>query len=206
MPKPSARPITLRTPVLTSLHRMYTEEQKRTRVRENREYRKRNPGKVKCWQREYYQRHKERITAQNREHYACNRQRILDSQRKYKSKKLTGKQRLTHRSNKQRIYLTLEEREKRILFMRRKRYHKNREAQIARVQKRKKNLGFNQLNQAFPDCVWHHVTDDDVVAIPKHIHRASSDITREKHQQRVLDYYGSLENMIKQPLVGHTNS
>jgi len=63
--------------------------------------------------------------------------------------------------------------------------------------KREKGLGFIPLNKPFPGSVAHHVDNQHVVHIPELIHIMGNNGTREQHRQIILEYYGSLENMIK---------
>jgi len=50
------------------------------------------------------------------------------------------------------------------------RYKLNPYPHIKRVHNRNRNLGFNKLNKEFKNSVWHHINNNDVVAIPKEIH------------------------------------
>ena len=62
--------------------------------------------------------------------------------------------------------------------------------------KRKRGMGFIQLNKPFIGSVAHHINDQEVVHIPELIHVMGRDKTREKHRKMILDYYGSIDNMI----------
>jgi len=63
-------------------------------------------------------------------------------------------------------------------------------------------VGFNPLNETFENSIWHHINNDDVVAIPREIHRkyyAGRNV--QKHRDLILAYYGNLENMLKNVLL-----
>lgn len=62
--------------------------------------------------------------------------------------------------------------------------------------KRQRELGFNPLNEPFPGSVWHHINDQDVVAIPKEVHVKFGGYRRIRHRLLIFEYYGSLKNMI----------
>jgi hypothetical protein len=61
----------------------------------------------------------------------------------------------------------------------------------------RRNLGFNMLNDYFHDSVAHHINNQDVVFVPRELHAACYSYKNTNlHRQRVLNYFGSLENMI----------
>jgi len=63
--------------------------------------------------------------------------------------------------------------------------------------RRHRNLGFNPLNKKFKGSVGHHINQDDVVYIPREIHlRHYHGTYTEQHRKEILDFYGSLENML----------
>lgn len=63
--------------------------------------------------------------------------------------------------------------------------------------KRYRNLGFNLLNEAFKGSVWHHINNNDVVAIPEEIHLAHFTGETKRHRDLILSHYGNLKNMLK---------
>lgn len=63
--------------------------------------------------------------------------------------------------------------------------------------KRQRKLGFKPLNKPFPNSIWHHVNDKDVVAIPKKTHSKFVGYDTTKHRSLILKYYGDLNNMIR---------
>jgi len=80
---------------------------------------------------------------------------------------------------------------------------KSRESGRARIydakcrHRRQNNYGFNMLNVYSPSFHGHHVNDFDVVFIPAEIHlRYNGGTNKELHRKKILEYYGSLENMI----------
>lgn len=60
---------------------------------------------------------------------------------------------------------------------------------------RQRGLGFNPLNKFFPGCHWHHINDQNVVAIPGYIHMMYECSNAGEHRRLVLEHYGSIENM-----------
>lgn len=68
---------------------------------------------------------------------------------------------------------------------------------IGRKDAKRRKLGFNLLNDNFPNSVGHHINDNDVVYILEDIHLycyAGHDV--DKHRKLVLEFYGSLDNMV----------
>lgn len=63
--------------------------------------------------------------------------------------------------------------------------------------KKRRGLGFNPLNKFFEGSHGHHINNIDVVYIPKEIHLLFVGLDRQEHRKRVLSYYGTYDNMIK---------
>jgi len=66
----------------------------------------------------------------------------------------------------------------------------------AKFQAKHRGLGFNPLNTWFPGSCQHHINDNDVVFISESIHRKLCSKNVGIHRQKILEYYGSLKNMI----------
>jgi len=70
---------------------------------------------------------------------------------------------------------------------------------ISKAKRRK--LNFNLLNQDWVGCDYHHLNDNDVVAIPERVHMQAKSARQYAdgitHKSSIVSFYGSLKNMIK---------
>ncbi len=66
---------------------------------------------------------------------------------------------------------------------------------------KRRSYGYNMLNVYFLGSHGHHINDIDVVFIPGDIHVRFNNINKNTHRKNVLNYYGSLENMLVNKLL-----
>ncbi len=139
------------------------------------QYRQANVGKRKEYAHKYYAINKEHINAYRAEYYATNCEKIKNRQRQYYAlnQKMLQKEKSEYGKTE-----------------------RGRTVMKRKSAKRKRELGFNPLNEAFKDSVWHHVDDLNVVAIPRDIHVKFGGLSREIHRRKVMECFGSLEAMI----------
>ena len=84
-----------------------------------------------------------------------------------------------------------------------KKWYRKNPDKISIYHSKRRKLGYNILNTYFENSVGHHVNNNDVVYIPENIHLSClAGHSRDFHRQRVLNYYGSLENMIQGNIQG----
>ena len=55
-----------------------------------------------------------------------------------------------------------------------------------RCRAKRKRLGFHKISLEHPECDWHHVNKNDVVACPKYVHRAIHHICGDGKVEGVL--------------------
>jgi len=69
---------------------------------------------------------------------------------------------------------------------------------------KQRGLGYNPLNEWFEGSETHHINNNDVVFIPKEVHRKfrSNGHNLEYHRNAILNYYGSIERMINNNPIG----
>lgn len=116
----------------------------------NKRWKKQHPEKVKVVRRRYREKHREEIKAYKREYYKKHREEVDASNQKYAKqhieevKKIGQKYRRTSKGKKA----------------------------IRRHNSKHRQLGFNPLNKPFDGCEAHHINFNDVVYIPKGVHRS----------------------------------
>lgn len=146
----------------------------------NRESYAKNKAKYAGKRATYYQEHREKLDEQRKK-------RILEKRKSTSAKIRTRKTKFT----------SMEEKKEHGNKLRRELYKLNPDKHIQRVHNRRRKMGFNKLNNRFFDSCWHHINNNDVVAIPKRIHEKFSSNSNVKHRELIMNYYGSLENMLK---------
>lgn len=135
-------------------------------------YRKENPEKIKEQSKRCYEKNK----GKNREkHLECCKQWYIDNREKHLQRsKQYNKENSQHYHEISKKYY--KEHSKK-LIEKRKIWVKNnpikaKEAYIRHSNKRKGLLGFNPLNKYFDGSEAHHINKNDVIYIPKEIHRS----------------------------------
>jgi hypothetical protein len=102
---------------------------------------------VNKYKKQYYEKNKKQIIAHIKQYYKENREQVL------------AREKQRYKNNKKRITARV------------KQYHKdNPEKQKIKKAKRRE-LGFNLLNEKFPGSVAHHINKDDVIYIPELLHK-----------------------------------
>ena len=115
---------------------------------------------------------------------------------KEKTKEYNKEYRLTHKEQTKKYYLTHKEQAKEY----NRKHYQTPAGKIVTARKhnkRQRELGFEPLNTWFNGSHAHHIDNKRIVYIPKTIHiKCCAGRNRKLHRQLVLQYYGSLENMI----------
>lgn len=175
------------------------------KVKEYREkYYKENLEKIKEYNKEYRGKNPEKVKKGKRKEYIKNREKYLKHSKEYRK---THKEEVRQwgkewrRENSERIKKYRETHSEEIRIHKKEysaRYNKTKKGKIAQAKRkmRYRELKFNPLNELFENSVWHHINDVDVVAIPEEVHLKTKYPNREIHRKLVLEYYGSIENMI----------
>ena len=117
----------------------------------------------KEYMKEYYEKNKEVMNANAKRNYRENKE----------EKKEYGKQ--WHKENKEKIKeqhteYCKENKEK--LYKQQKRYRKANPDKILERNAKRRKLGFEPINEYFEGGEWHHINENDVICIPKKIHRS----------------------------------
>jgi len=150
-------------------HRKEILERQRNRFTEHRE-----ENKESC--RRYYKQNKEKLNKQNKERHKINREHNIKSMRKYLEK------------NKETIY------EQNRIY---RKTESGKKAMAKHYNKRKRELGFNILfeNEIIEEIDWHHVNNEDVVAVPRDLHtlygggNGNTDIHRQNLEPIIIQLY-----------------
>ena len=131
--------------------------------------------KLREQSKKYYKLHKKERNDYNKKWYYINKNRLLK------------KQKLYTQEHKKEISLYQKEYRKTL---------KGKQAD-ARHHSKRKNLGFEPLNEPFYGSHAHHIDNNRVVYIPAKIHKKYTvGWYSKKHRLLVLKHYGSLEKMI----------
>ena len=132
-------------------------------------YRKDHKEDVKKYNAKYQKENKDRIKKQRREYYLKNREVILKKIKECRDK------------NGHQYYLTQKAKGCNISEATRQHNRKN-------MAKRKRNLAWIELAEnRFEGCVdWHHITDDDVIAVPRWIHNRCKHPDTFVHRSQML--------------------
>ena len=124
---------------------------------ERKEYDKRryqiNKEKYKKYSKEYYWTHKEEHNKKMQEYFQTHKEQKKEYDRKYRQ------------ANKEKYV-------KQAKQWKDKNPEKAREINKKHKNKRERNLGFNPLNKWFEGCKAHHINFNDVICIPKELHKS----------------------------------
>ena len=144
-----------------------------------------NKEKEKEHKKEYYQTNTKEILRQRHKHYREHREEIKKYKKTYfqiykgKIKEYWREWRLKNKDryrecNRKWYQTHKEERTKSIKHWRENNPEKIRELYKKHNNKRQRNLGFNPLNKYFKGVEAHHINFNDVIYIPKSLHRSIS--------------------------------
>ena len=138
---------------------------------------------LKEWGKKYYLIHKKQMNEKTKKYYQSHKEQIKEYY-------------LTHRERSKKYYLTHKEQIKECV----KDYSQTPAGKITSLKhwnKRQRELGFEPLNEYFKGAVAHHIDNKRIVYIPKTIHiKYYAGKSRKRHRFLILQYYGSLENMV----------
>ena len=137
--------------------------------------------KAKEYNKRYYQEHREEISKRAHEYYLANRKKTLNYQRGYylaNKEKLKEYNKRYRQANKEKC----KEDTKRWINAHKKRKaesnkrwsveHPKKRREIIRKQRSKRrSLGFSPLNEPFAGSDAHHINFNDVIYIPKQVHK-----------------------------------
>lgn len=175
----------------------------------------------------YYKKNKEKILKKNREYHKNHREEILDRQhrrleqhreenresckRRYwkNREEYLTRNRLNHKMNRERnleLMRNYVDKNREELYENQRQWNKTengKKASSKHYNKRKRELGFNPLfeNNIEEIVDWHHVNNEDVIAIPRDIHilYGSGNGDTESHRQNlesiVIQLYPDMEAM-----------
>jgi hypothetical protein len=180
-------------------------EYRQTHKKEAAEYRRDHRGEAKEYAKKYYLVHREQEIKRVKKYYLVHREQEIKRMKQYyqdHKEEINERAKQYNQDHKEELqqwrkdhYQARREEE----LERVKEYNQTTEGKATKLKcyaKRCRDLGFNSLNESFPGSVWHHINNEDVVAIQEEVHLKFIGISREKHRRLVLEYYGSLENMI----------
>ena len=114
---------------------------------------------------EYYIENKDWIRNKEKKFYQDNRERIITRSKKYyenNSEKVKEHNKKWIKNNLEKVRENLKKYAK---------TEKGKEIRKRHENKRERNLGFNPLNKIFGNSVAHHINRNDVIYIPKDIHK-----------------------------------
>ena len=163
------------------------------------QWKKLNKEKHNGYNKASYAKNKDRYKEKRATYYQENKERIneLNNKRRKEKRKENRINNQGQRRERKTKFASLQEKIEHGNKLRRELYRLNPDKHIQRVHNRRRKMGFNKLNNKFNESVWHHINNNDVVAIPKSIHEKFSSNSTEKHRELIINYYGSLENMLK---------
>jgi hypothetical protein len=159
------------------------------------QWKKLNKEKHNGYNKESYANNKDKYKEKRADYYQANKEIINDKRKKRLIEK--RKNNPHQRRERKTKFASPQEKKEYENKLRRELYKLNPDKHIQRVHNRRRKMGFNKLNNRFNESVWHHINNDDVVAIPKSIHEKFSSNSTGKHRELIMNYYCSLENMLK---------
>lgn len=142
------------------------------RSEQKKRWRQRHKDEIKEHRRQYYQTHKKEIRKKNKQFYWIHCKQLRKANKQWKKE----------HPEYMRIWFQSE----------------NGKLCVAKYNARRKALGFIPINGSFEGSIWHHLTDELVVAIPKEVHlKCLAGTNVSEHRQRVLRYYdNNILNML----------
>jgi hypothetical protein len=151
---------------------------------------------------EWYQNNRERILSQQKEYEQSHREERREWGKQYRQTErgkelIRGNLARYRRSEKGKLAMAKHD-------ARYRQTEKGKLKEKRHQHKRRRSLGFNPLNKSFSGSVWHHINDQDVVAIAEVVHlKFGGGHDRIHHRRKIWQYYGrSIENMIAGVSVG----
>ena len=147
-------------------------------------FRKRHPN----YEKNYYSMHKKEKALSYRKWKSKNREKLREIKRQWRINNPT-----LVKQEKTRYYKC----HKSIIIQAINKYRKTLLGKIRRIKENSKRRKYGNvfLNEPFENSSGHHIDNNYIVFIPKEIHLKFNCNNTQKHRQRLLNYYGSIENM-----------
>jgi len=143
-----------------------------------------------CWT-IYYREDKKRITIQRHKYREIHKEEVKEYNHQYylKNKKRCNERDKEYRLNHQEQI---------------KQYRLEHKEEKRKYESKYRSLGYNPLNEWFEGAHMHHINNNDVIFIPEDIHLKfnGNGFTTERHRNALLQYYGSIKNMINNNPIG----
>jgi len=152
----------------------------------HKKYRQEHKEETKTYRKKYNKIHKEEMKVYGRKYMQVHKKELKQWRKDHKKEK----------KEYDKIYRKTHSIQIKILIKMYYQTVKGKEVSKKHTYKRRRQLGFEPLNKYFEGAITHHITNKIVVYIPEEIHSKFSGYGRKKHRHLILQYYGSIKEMV----------